>query len=176
MARRGAHIYAEGLDKLIKKLGTLSPRITARVDAEFGAAATEMEEKAVDDVPVNEGVLRNSIGSARLKVMDWEVSASAAHAPYMEWGTKSKVNVPPGLQAYAAQFRGKGGSSKDAQKAIYEWCRLKGIEESQWWFIFISVMVHGISPKPFFFKNFYPLIPKVTVALSRIVAEELKKN
>ena len=53
-----------------------------------------------------------------------EVVAQKHYAPYVEWGTITKVRVPSELASYAAQFKGRGLKKNG-----------------------------GISPRPFFFKH-----------------------
>jgi len=57
--------------------------------------------------PVDKGLLRNSI-HPEIKDLTGEVIANAEYAPYREFGTGNKVNVPPELTDYAMQFKGKG--------------------------------------------------------------------
>lgn len=61
---------------------------------------------AIAKVPKMFGVLRNSIslkyGTEGLAV---RVDSNVNYAPYVEFGTKSKVEVPPELAEYASQFR-----------------------------------------------------------------------
>jgi hypothetical protein len=87
----------------------------------MGANLNNMRNKAVRDVPVDTGLLKNSIQVYQAGKFTFELVAQKEYAPYVEFGTKSSVRVPKGLEKYALQF--KRGNSK-------------GI---------------GIRPKPFFF-------------------------
>lgn len=66
--------------------------------------------------PVNFGFLKSSIGTdANSKRMSGAIWAggigkgvNVRYAPYVEFGTGSGVSVPPELQEYALQFKGRG--------------------------------------------------------------------
>jgi hypothetical protein len=115
-------------------------------------ASTDFVDRAVDAAPENFRVLINGIQSERLDEMDWKVTSYAEYSAYVEWGTRTRVSVPADLAQYAQQFKGPTGESSEAAKvAIYEWCRLKGIDEKDWFWIFMKIMTVGINPHPFFF-------------------------
>lgn len=79
-----------------------------------------------------------------------EVVSPAEYSAYVEWGTKTRVSVPPELQSYAAQFRGGKGAG-DAKKMIYAWMDRVGVPKDRQWVVFISIITKGIHPHPFFF-------------------------
>lgn len=171
----GVSIQVEGLDRLIKKLGAIPENVKAEIDASLSAAAKGFEDRAVGDAPTHVGFLKNQITTKRIAEMDYEVVAGSEYAAYVEFGTRLRVHVPPGLEAYAAQFMGKTGrSAEEAKKAIYEWCRLNGIEPKKWWGIFMKIMTVGINPHPFFFRQMPQAQTEVHNDLKVIVKEALK--
>lgn len=118
-------------------------------------AALSLEEKAKISAPTDQGRLRNSIRTSPVSG-GYEVIVDSAQGPWMEWGTKSRTQIPSELTAYAAQFKGVGqsGTKKGvAKKAIYDWARRKGIPPERWYIIYLSVMQFGVHPQPFFFKH-----------------------
>lgn len=170
MAKQGVFLELKGIDKVLKKYGRIPKQIEAEADAEFAAAANTMANRAISDAPTDQGALKNQISSVRHGMMNHETVSAAPHSAYIEWGTRTRVQVPPELQKVAAQYKG-ASSGKNAQEMIYEWCRRNGIERGLWWPIFISIMTKGIHPHPFFFKNFYAIVPdaqkKIAAALKR---------
>lgn len=54
------------------------------------------------------GTLLNRINANTKEKYRKEVVAQARYAPYVEFGTGGLVEVPAGLEAYAAQFKGRG--------------------------------------------------------------------
>ena len=68
--------------------------------------AEETESGAKRDVPVRTGELKNNIyGEVEDYKADVGVSDAIDYAPYVEFGTGTKVDVPTGLEAYALQFK-----------------------------------------------------------------------
>ena len=102
----------EGLDAIIKRLGGLSPQISKEVALEVNASALAIQTKARRSVPVDNGILRNSIQLKEVngndKVM-YTIGSALRYAPYVEFGTGGLVSVPAGYEDFAMQFKGKKG-------------------------------------------------------------------
>lgn len=142
-----------GFKQYEKRLRDASTGFRRQADAEASAAATNIANEARNRAPHFDGKLRASIHTTG-RDGRYEVLVSANYAAYIEFGTRSRVRIPPELAGYAGQFKGSTGrTAAEAKKAIYEWCRKKGIEKSRWWFIFISIMVYGIRAQPFLFPS-----------------------
>jgi len=102
----------EGLDALIKRLGKLSPEIAKEVALEVNASALAIQNKAKRDVPVDNGMLRNSIQLKEVNLgtkIIYTVGSALRYAPYVEFGTGGLVNVPFGYESFAIQFKGRKG-------------------------------------------------------------------
>lgn len=102
----------EGLDALIKRLGGLAPQLSKEVALEVNAAALAIQSKARRDVPVDNGILRNSIQLKEISTKDkviYTVGSALRYAPYVEFGTGGLVSVPAGYEDFAIQFKGKKG-------------------------------------------------------------------
>ena len=112
----------EGLDALIKRLGVLSPQISKEVALEVNASALAIQSKARRDVPVDNGILRNSIQlkevNGKDKVM-YTVGSALKYAPYVEFGTGGLVSVPSGYEDFAMQFKGKKGKKINLKPRPY---------------------------------------------------------
>lgn len=140
------------MDELLARLRAAPQKITAVVSAELQDGAQAIEAEAKQRAPGDQGFLRNMITSIKLDPLNWEVVSGAAYSPYVEFGTGAKVDIPAGLEEYAATFKGAGAPSNlSAKEAIFAWCERKGIDKSAWYAIYISVMANGIYPHPFFF-------------------------
>lgn len=105
---KGVTLEIQGLKELQKKLGKLPVNLVQEVDAEMGAVAKRFENRAVEAVPVDNGLLKGAITTERKGEMDYEVTAGKDYAAYVEFGTITLVRVPAELTAYAMQFKGKG--------------------------------------------------------------------
>lgn len=198
---KGVSIQVEGLDRLKKKLGAIPENVKAEVDAEMAAVANEFVNRAVEAAPVDVGFLKGQITFNRIGEMDYEIVSGANYSAYIEFGTKSKVQIPAGLTSYAAQFKGnKGrGNLEDFHRALTEWVKRKGIAASwsKWGqfnrfnrkrtkvseafrikeneeiarIIMIRILMKGIKARPFFF----PQLPIAQSELNKNLKEVVKR-
>lgn len=184
------------LDKLTRRLEKYSETRQKAVDAEIGAGFKDAERLAKGYAPVNDGRLKGSI-VAEPSRNGWRLTANTFYAPYVEFGTKGKTQVPPGLERYAAQFKGgsKRGNFKMLLEQIEDWVKKKRIktvggEKAQsvrggrqnkvkrragsyraaaYW-IALSIVKNGIKPQPFFFRSWN----RVRVEIFKNVAKAMK--
>lgn len=99
----------KGLEAALKKKGE---QISKVVDMEMQASVTKINREQKQLAPVDFGTLRSSLKFTKNKPMDYEivsVGAGSSYAPYQEFGTGGLVDVPPGLEDVAAQYRGNKG-------------------------------------------------------------------
>lgn len=199
----GVSIRVEGLEKIKQKYKSIPQETKTRMDHELHSLATDYESKAVQAVPVNIGMLKQGITSAKLGEMHYEVVSHAPYSAYVEFGTKTKVKIPFELSAYAAQFRGKGtGNLDDFFKVLTEWVKLKGIA-AQWskWgqfhritrkrtkvsevfrinenekiakIIMIKILMYGIEAQPFFFPHLPWARTEVQTRSKQVLKQALK--
>ncbi|MBA3830208.1 MAG: HK97 gp10 family phage protein [Taibaiella sp.] len=166
-------IKVEGLDRLQKSLGDKAKTISNEIDAEIGFACDEAVGFMQTDAPADQGFLRNHISKEHVGRMNYNIVAQSDYAAYVEFGTRSKVQIPAGLEAVAASFKGRSNiSAIDAKTAIFEWCARKGIDKELWYTIFISIMVKGIRPHPFFFRNFERVKKPLLDRIQKILTSE----
>lgn len=144
------NIKLSGFKEFDTKLKNLPAVVTKEVDSVIQVGGSTWESLAKRSAPVDQGRLRAQITNRKTGEMKNEVTSPVEYSAFVEWGTKRKVSVPADLQAYASQFRGgKGGGN--AKALIYEWMKRVGIPpEAQYW-VFLSIIVNGIRPHPFFF-------------------------
>lgn len=140
-------IKIKGLDKILKKLQDVEQDIIEEVDMELQSASFDMERLAKNAAPVNIGFLKNNISSAKVADLAYEFVSQADYSAYVEFGTKTYVRVPKGLESYAAQFRGKGEGK-------------------------LSLAKKGIKPQPFFFPAYFTVRPQLLKRLKQIVNEK----
>jgi HK97 gp10 family phage protein len=102
----------QSLNAFYKYLKDLEGDVADYVRAEVEDSMLAIENHAANKVAVDTGALKNSIQSTPIKVSKNEVTGGvevgAAYAPYVEFGTGTRVKVPSELSDFAAQFKGDG--------------------------------------------------------------------
>jgi HK97 gp10 family phage protein len=145
-------IQVKGLDELIKRLKDAPKELVTEIDAQLDDGSQQIAKLAINQAPGNTGTLKQQIGSEKVGSLDYSVFSNAEYSAFEEFGTGVYVNIPPGLEEYAAQFKSTGQVGLlNAKDAIFAWCKAKGIEEKAWYAIYNSIMTNGIHPQPFFF-------------------------
>lgn len=146
-------ITLKGFKEYADRVKKAGPKLQVLADLEADAASQNIARSARGKAPINLGQLRASIQPEPIAKGRYAVNASADYAAYIEFGTKSKVQIPADLAQYAATFKGGAGNNGKAKEMIYAWCKNKGIEESQWYWIYVSIMTKGIHAQPFLFPS-----------------------
>jgi HK97 gp10 family phage protein len=164
------NVKLSGFDELRGRLTKAVEKVPREVDAELALAADLMRGRAIDAAPADQGTLRAEIQSQQSSFLHWGVFSNSIYSGYQEFGTKSKVSVPPGLQEVAAQLKGSAESSLNAKEAIYAWCKRHGIDKEFWWPIFVRIMVSGVKPHPYFFKQLEAVRPELLRNIENILA------
>lgn len=195
---KGDSITIKGLKELQRKLKNIPKSVSKEVDGAMALAANDYRNRAVNDAPVDEGILKNAITVERHKELDYEVVSGASWSAYIEFGTKSRVQIPSDLTAYASQFKGKGsGDYFDFLNSILDWVKRKGIvsrysvktqkeitkysksdnerlvETAQ--AIANSIIRHGVHPHPFFFKQREVVFEQLLKDISPAIESALNK-
>lgn len=143
-------VTISGFKEFADKARKMPDELQAEFDEAAGFAAATWEQGAKRMAPKDVGFLANGISVQKLAPMERDVVSAAEYSPWIEWGTRLKVRVPAELSSYASQFKGKSTGS-GAKKFIFAWAKRKGIAPEAWYPIYISIMVNGINPQPFFF-------------------------
>lgn len=171
---KGITISLDGVDKLLRNIKSYSKDITDEVDSEIAASAEEMAQISKRLAPVNLGYLRNNISASRLGYLAMEFVSQAEYSPFLEFGTKTKVSIPKGLEGYANQFRGKKGKGSLLDN-IRKWLKRKekGLSkkelESKARYISYLIATKGIKPQPFFFRAYDAVKPKMINNIKAII-------
>lgn len=118
------NVEVKGVTELVSKLSTYGRKFEQETSAILEEGAREFVALATEKAKIGKtGFLASSI-SYTGGGLSFTPAARMSYAPYVEWGTITRVRVPVELQSYAIQFKGRG-------------IRKKG----------------GIYPMPFFFVN-----------------------
>jgi HK97 gp10 family phage protein len=164
-------IHIKGIDSLVKKLNTLPNQVQREAGVSMQNNAWAIEKNAKINVKYDTGRLRASIHTSNPSYLTYTVSSNVKHAPYIEFGTKSKVSIPSGLESYASQFRGGGGSFTDLVESIEGWTRRKGIAQEFAYPIALKIAREGISASPFLFPAYEAQKKKIMQDLKKVINE-----
>lgn len=164
-----------------KKLGK---RIQEGIQDELEVAAFEISDKAIRYITTNgaidQGFLKNSQQVTRDKQQrGWIVANTAVYAPFVEFGTKTKVKVPAEWATYAQQFKGYKGldNVKVFRQSILEWIRRKHIrpidprmtEEGLAYLITLHILKFGIDARPFMYPAYKEVTTDLPLKIERVV-------
>lgn len=162
-----------GLKELQDRIKNLPDKLVKRIDAELKYGAEGIAAEAKSNAPGDQGILRQEISAGKLDTLSYYVVSGALYSAYVEFGTRTKVSVPAELADFAAQFiHGGAASSLSAKEAIFEWCRRHGIDRKAWYAIYISIMIKGTRPQPFFFPAFFHQRPIIIKNIQQAITDE----
>lgn len=158
------------IKRAITKIKKLKQSAVTQTDKKIEATARRIEGSAKSRVPVYMGRLRSSI-DVRGKNLRREVFTPVYYAPYVEFGTKAKADIPAGLESYAMQFKGNrgGGSFNSLLKNIESWVTSKGIPQEAAFHIAVSIARYGVRAQPFLFPAFFREQPKLLNDLKKML-------
>lgn len=170
-----------GLNRLIRKLSKLrNDDLPKEITKVLDANADEIVLNAKLAAPVHDGILQNSIHKEKIDqdkfTLERRVVADAPHAPYVEFGTKSKVNVPAELQKLAQQIQTQGSTQSYEQglKAITDWVQKNGIEDDPKE-VFKRILIFGVHPRPFLYPAFVVQRKRLLQDLQNMLNREMGK-
>lgn len=162
----------QGIDKLMTALSGMPEKVKKEIGAEIRFAAEEIEATAAQQAPADQGLLRNEISSFKVDELEYDIVSAADYSAFVEFGTRGKAVIPAGLQDYASQYMNrKGATSLGAKEAIFNWCKRKGIDPKAWYPIFLSIMINGTRPHPFFFSALDKVKPKLIERIKNILTD-----
>lgn len=102
----------QSLNAFYKYLKNLEDDVADYVRAEVEDSMLAIESEAANKVAVDTGALKNSIQSMPIKISKNQITGGvevgATYAPYVEFGTGTRVKVPSELSDFAAQYKGDG--------------------------------------------------------------------
>lgn len=169
-------IDIKGLDALRGRLRDMPATLARVVDKELEDGCQSIVAEAKQRAPVDQGILVNEIGFQKVNDLAYAVYSNALYSAYVEFGTRANVSIPPGLEEFASQFIGSpGASSLSAKEAIFAWCKRMGIDPKAWYAIYITLMVSGVKPHPFFFPAVNRILPIMINRITKTLVQEAFK-
>lgn len=192
-------VNLKGASELKKYLSNYSAKVKKEVDDVLAGGAADMVRMAKQDAPIDLGMLRNGITFQRIAPLQYEVFSQVSYSPFIEFGTRGKVEIPAGLEEIAAQYRGmKGpGGFYEFANAILDWMKRKGIKAGTYSVathrrqgnkqtkfeedlalaehIAYSILKNGIKPHPFFFHNYFKVANQIRKELQTILKNRATK-
>lgn len=146
-------IKINGLDKWRNKLGQLDKKVHDVVVSNIGLAGLEIAEDANSRAP--SGLSNELARSYRYNLskdgLSVAVGSDLQYAAFVEFGTRSKVQIPSDFADLAARFRGgKGGTFESLLAQIKLWCKAKGIEQEAAYPIALKIARYGTEARPHF--------------------------
>lgn len=131
-----------GMDAFKKAIARKERDLVQGVDDELTASALDINKEQKRRVPRGvTGRLAAGIGFDVKTPLVKSNFSEVEYGPYMEFGTGGLVDVPPGLEDIAVQFKGKG------------------------------VRKVNIAPRPFFFGPFFEQKPKLISNLEKLLSK-----
>lgn len=151
----GFKINTKDLDRLEKSLRNAPKRVTKDIDAIVYSAGNTAVAVAKRYSPVDKGALRNAMNLERVEPLLVDVYNNIPYAPFVEFGTGKKVEIPDDFKELASNFKNGGsGTFEEGLENITAWCIRKGIPEESAFGIFMAIIKVGINPQPFLYPGF----------------------
>lgn len=194
----------QGMDQLIVNLKRLPDHLEQEAKELVQDTAQGTVRDAVNNLRANgtgdTGGLMQSIEILPTKRgLGAEMFVNKDYAPSVEFGTRGKVQVPPGLEEYASQFKGTPtGTWDEFLDSILSWVKRKGItgvysvktrkrltgkkynneaEDLQAAFLIArSIYLNGIPARPFFFPAWFKNTKDFNKNLNKILRDTLLKR
>jgi HK97 gp10 family phage protein len=166
------------IGKLLNQINSFGNDAKRMAVAITNSTADSIVADAKQRAPVNFGQLRLSIAKtdATIQLNRSLIFSNAPYSAFVEFGTGSKVKVPPGFEKLASEFKGKGGGSfDDFLDNIRDWCKKKGIDEKVAYPIAVSILRTGIKPQPYFIPAYLVGVASYAKKLSKSIEIETKK-
>lgn len=172
-AIKGIGFSPATLASVRRQFKTFSDKKTVKLQEATMLAAYNILSATKSKVPRYLSRLYNSYrviqAPNRLSAKVW---TNVEYAPYVEFGTKSKVSVPAEIMQYASQFMGSTkGTFKDLVEQIKLWCKRKGIPPEAAFPIALEIAIVGSNPHPHLYPAFKAEIPKFTQAIKTIMQQ-----
>lgn len=175
----------QGLDKMQRLFTRLPKQVQTELNGELQTTSNEIRDAAKRDAPKDVARLQNAISSKRVGLLHFETVAQTTYAAYMEFGTKTKVRVPRGLESIAIQFKGPAPGQGNPIQALAGWISRTGRNYapkkskhrnvrpqsliSSAWALFKYLMKVGVNPQPFFFNKVEPAEKRLTTRLKNVI-------
>ena len=145
----------KGFDKLQSKISKLPKDLQEEVVEEIHSWGNDVNSEQQSLISqqkiVDNGALRQNT-KAIPDNNGVTLISNVYYAPFVEFGTGAKVNVPAELNEYALQFKGKGkGNFRDFVKALEVWLKRKGGNPKFAFIAALNIIKNGQEARPYFF-------------------------
>lgn len=166
-----------GFDSYARKLAAAPKEIVKEIEQEVIFAAEAFAGYAKKDVRAqsfDNGQLAGGIQTKKISSLTYDVTSTAKHSPYVEFGTKRKFRAQADVDS--SIYKGKGsGTMAQFIEAIKGWVKRKGIRAGTYSIktrrrtgskskkasednalvmgIVLAILRNGVKARPFFFKQ-----------------------
>lgn len=159
-----------GIKKALGALEDYKDTKTKQLETATQKATIDVDRNAKQNAPSDTGMSRSSIHRTSNK-LNGTVSVNANYAPYVEFGTGSKVEIPAGLEDVASEFRGGGeGSFDDMIESLEAWANRKGIPQEAVYPIALKILREGVEAQPFLFPAWEKVRPEYIKEIKEILS------
>jgi len=109
-----------GFEEFAERVAKYKAKVRDEIAQRTVQAGFNIQREARLEVPVDHGVLKNSIKSYFFnRNLSAEIVAEARYAPYVEYGTGSLVDVPQELTESALRFKRGGNRNMKARPFLW---------------------------------------------------------
>jgi len=168
-------VKVSGLGKAIRDIKKWEDDRKRDIRNAFNGAAIDVERNAKQRAPVDNGRLRSDI-QKEVEVADNGAVVSARvlntvnYAPYVEFGTRSSVSVPPELAQVASEFQGPTGKPfSELLENIELWASRKGLPPESVYPIARKIVQTGSDAQPYLFPAWEVERPKLIRELTEVL-------
>lgn len=165
-------IKIDGLESALKDIDRYSADVQKKISNELQAFCLIVVQKGKRAAAKNYGRLAQGISYVKVDDLNFVIISAADYSAFMEFGTKSKTQIPAGYESLARQFKGmkidSGGIS--LKQAIYTWADKKGINKKIWWAIYNKIVKVGVTPHPFLIPAILEEQPKLLNRVKNILS------
>ena len=104
-------VSLQGIKGLEKAIKGKSEALVKGIDMEMEASIKTINGTQKQLAPKDNSFLASSLDFKKISILNYKVFSEgpgSSYAPYQEFGTGGLVRIPQGLEAEAAQYKGKG--------------------------------------------------------------------
>lgn len=153
MARVQFTLEAAGMKEVLASFDQIPQQTEQAIKPIVNRTAMRITRKAKQRVRKDQGRLGSSIAMRPYHGgLEVEVGTNVPYAPYIEFGTAKGVDITPGYEQFAAQFKGSGKWPPPG--ALLEWMKRHGIPAEAEFLIRRKIGTEGIKAQPFLYNSF----------------------
>ena len=183
----GFSLDISGVKQIEQAIKKMDKAATEGLMKEMDASALNIQKAAKRRAPGFDGKLRQSLMiSIGNRGLSRTVVSTVKYAPYVEFGTRSKVQIPPGYEGFAAQFKGRGGGTfRELFDSMVRWVKKKNLAQItnsytgrkstkkadvNYLAMYIAWLIirHGVRPQPFLIPSYEEEKPKLIKRLKNL--------